>query len=75
MKLSTTTGDFDRFLKTYQEKINCVCEAGFKYIDLSMYKIEEKDELLMSDEWFDNAKKILENTQRKGAEFVQAHAP
>lgn len=75
MKLSTTTGDFDRFLKTYQEKINCVCEAGFKYIDLSMYKIEEEDELLMSDEWFDNAKRILENTQRKGAEFVQAHAP
>ena len=62
-------------MKTYQEKIDHVCEAGFQYIDLSLYRIDENDELLVSEQWADNAKVILENTQRKGAEFVQAHSP
>lgn len=75
MKLATTTGDFERFAKTYQEKIDLVIEAGFKYIDLSLYSIFENDELLVSDMWLDNAKRILENTQKKGAKFVQAHSP
>ena len=75
MKLATTSGDFTRFVKSYQEKIDCVLEAGFKYIDLSMYQIKENDELLVSDKWSENAKVILENTQRKGVEFVQAHSP
>lgn len=75
MKLATTTGDFSRFVNTYQEGIDCVCEAGFKYIDLNMYTIKKDDELLVSDKWLESAKAILENTQRKGAEFVQAHAP
>lgn len=75
MKLATTTGDFDRFAKTYQEKIDLVIEAGFRYIDLSMYEISENDELLASDNWIDNAKIIMENTQIKGVQFVQAHSP
>ena len=75
MKLATTTCDFDEFFNTYQEKIDCVCDAGFKYIDLSMYVIAKNDELLVSNNWCDNAKTILENTQRKGARFVQAHSP
>ena len=75
MKLATTTGDFDDFLNTYQERIDCVCEAGFKYIDLSMYTVNQNDELLVSDDWYDNAKAILENTNKKGAKFVQAHSP
>lgn len=75
MKLATTTGDFNRFLQTYQEKVDCVCEAGFRYIDLSMYVIKENDELLVSKDWSDNAKRLLENTGRKGAMFVQAHSP
>ena len=35
MKLATTTCDFDRYLSTYEEKIDAVAEAGFKYIDLT----------------------------------------
>ena len=65
MKLATTTEDFGRFLKTHQEKIDSVCEAGFKYIDLSMYVVGKNDELLLSDDWYDNAKTILNNTQKK----------
>lgn len=75
MKLATTTGDFDRYLKTYQERIDAVAEAGFKYLDLSLYVIHKDDELLISDHWQDNAKRILENTKAKGLEFVQAHSP
>ncbi|MBR5507872.1 MAG: sugar phosphate isomerase/epimerase [Clostridia bacterium] len=75
MKLATTTGDFNRFAKTYQEKIDLVIEAGFKYIDLNMYNIYENDELLVSENWIYNAKTIMENTQRKGAQFIQAHSP
>ncbi len=75
MKLATTTCDFDKVLQSYQEKIDCICEAGFKYIDLSMYVIEKNDELLISENWCDNAKTILDNTLKKGAKFVQAHSP
>ena len=75
MKLATTTSDFGRFAKTYQERIDYVCQAGFKYIDLGMYTVRENDELIFSDKWQDNAKIILEHTQKKGAEFVQAHGP
>lgn len=75
MKLATTTDDFKRFTETYQERIDCVCEAGFKYIDLGMYIVDKNDELLVSDNWRDNAQKILENTQKKGGTFVQAHSP
>ena len=75
MKLATTTGDFNRFLQTYSERIDCVCEAGFRYIDLSMYEIAADDDLLVSDNWQDNAKRLLEYTCNKGATFVQAHSP
>ena len=75
MKLATTTSDFDRFLTTYQEKTDCVIEAGFKYIDLSLYEISKDDDLLISSKWQDNAKRLLENTEKKGASFLQAHSP
>lgn len=75
MKLATTTEDFGRFLKTNQERIDCVCEAGFRYIDLSMYNVRDNEELLIAENWEDNAKAILEYTLKKGAKFVQAHAP
>ena len=75
MKLATTTCDFDRFMKTYQERINAVIEAGFKYIDLSLYTINKDDELIIDDNWKYNAKVILEQTQKMGGEFVQAHSP
>lgn len=75
MRLATTTGDFGRFAKSYQEKVDKVCDAGFKYIDLSMYVAKENDDLLISDNWRDNAKALLEHTQNRGAAFVQAHSP
>ncbi len=75
MKLATTTGDFGRYFDNHFDRVKCVCEAGFKYIDLSMYSIKAEDELLVCNNWRDNAKALLEETNKLGACFVQAHSP
>lgn len=41
MKLATTTGDFKRWCGTNIERLDCIAESGFKYVDLNMYE-EEK---------------------------------
>jgi sugar phosphate isomerase/epimerase len=71
MKLATTTKDFDGFFDNYNDKIKCIYETGFKYIDFGM----SDDELFVSENWKDNAKKLLDDTEKLGARFVQAHAP
>lgn len=75
MKLATTTCDFDRFLPTYQERIDAVMEAGFRYIDLSLYTVQKEDELLVSRDWQENVKRIREKTAEMGGTFMQAHSP
>ncbi len=45
MKLATTTGVFDDYCNLYTERIKNVCDAGFKYIDLSLYSINKNDPL------------------------------
>lgn len=75
MKLATTTGDFGRFCSTYEECVENVCEAGFKYIDLSMYTPAEDDRLLIRDDWRDCTESIRKVADKYGAKFVQAHSP
>ena len=74
MKLATTTCDFNRFSSTYQEKINTVIEEGFKYIDLILYNIYKNDELLVSNDWQNNAKYIdADSRLREPQLFMQKH--
>lgn len=47
LKLATTTEDFSRFCEDYLDCVKLVHAAGFQYIDLSMYKIQENDALLI----------------------------
>ena len=75
MKLATTTEDFCRYCPTIAERVSAVCDAGFRYIDLSMYNKSTDAELILSDDWKSNAEKLLEHTKRLGAKFVQAHSP
>lgn len=75
MKLATTTGDFHGFCDTYLDRIRYVHEAGFKYIDLSMYTITESDELFCGNGWCDEVKRIKEYADENGICFVQAHSP
>lgn len=74
MKLATTTGDFERYCPTYEERIKHIVDAGFRYIDLSLYKVTPEDALLGDTNWQDNAKCLLDYTHSLGAGFVQAHS-
>ena len=75
MKIANTTGDLEDFCKTYEERVQHLYEAGFRYIDLNMFHIYENDELLVSEKWLDNAKHLKEFAQERGMKFVQAHSP
>ena len=75
MKLATTTGDFDRFCEDYRERVRHVYEAGFQYIDLSLYTIKENDPLLVAGDWKAYADRMLDYAKELGVQFVQAHGP
>lgn len=75
MKLATTTGDFELYCNSYLQRIKNVCDAGFKYVDLSLYSINENDSLLCNDNWKEEVEKIKKFTEKNGVEFVQAHSP
>lgn len=75
MKLATTTGDFDQYCTSYTEKIKNICDAGFKYIDLSLYAIKENDPLFYNNNWKEEVEKIKNFAEKNGVTFVQAHSP
>lgn len=75
MKLATTTGDFSRFFIDHKERVKHVADAGFRYIDLSMYTIFDQDPLFCGCNWQDYAKELADYTASLGAKFVQAHSP
>lgn len=75
MKLATSTGDFDRFCSNYLDRIKYVCDAGFKYIDLSLYTVSENDALIISDDHQKTVDQITKYAQEKNIQFVQCHSP
>jgi sugar phosphate isomerase/epimerase len=75
MYLATSTCDFDRFEKSYLERIKHVYEAGFSYIDLSLYTVMENDVLLLLENWRENLLPIKKYADENGIKFVQAHGP
>lgn len=75
MKLATTTSEFTGLCDTYRERLSHVREAGFHYVDLSMYRVARSTELLTDPNWRDNLKAIQEHAEALGLTFIQAHAP
>ena len=75
MKLVTTTGDFDHYCDTYLERIQHIYEAGFRYIDLSLYTVKPDDALIENDDWMQTIETIRAYADEKGIRFVQAHGP
>lgn len=75
MKLATTSGDFARFAPTHKECVGHVIDAGFRYIDLSMYHDARVDSLILQDSWRDYAAELRAYAESRGATFVQAHSP
>lgn len=75
MKLATTTGDFGRYNLSYIGCIDRVAEAGFKYLDLSLYTVKKDNPLFYSDNWQDEVLKIKAHAKSRGLTFVQCHSP
>ncbi len=75
MKLATTTGDFFQYCNTYEDAIRNVADAGFRYIDLSLYSPKEEDSLLVREDWRQKARALRELAAELGVSFVQAHSP
>lgn len=75
MRLATTTEDFQRWCSTNIERLDCVFEAGFRYVDLNLYTENGNPEIFLADNWRNNVVKIKEHAERLGLTFVQCHLP
>ena len=74
MILATTTEDFARYTDSHEERILHLYEAGFRYIDLSLYHMR-KDDPLLGDDFKEAAESLLAYAEGLGMQFVQCHAP
>ena len=73
MKIATTTGDFHLYCKSDEERIRELHRAGFRYIDLSMYRFTP-DCVYMQQDWKKEVEKIKATADELGMKFVQAHS-
>ena len=73
MRLATTTGDLERWFPTYEEQLSQIAEAGFKNVDLSMYRMGPAHRF-MGEDWEREVDKVAECAARLGLTFVQAHS-
>lgn len=73
MKIATTTGDFKAYADSQEDRIDLLHEAGFRYIDLSLYDKADM-EPFFEDNWKTVAADLKKYASDKGMEFVQAHA-
>ena len=74
-KIATTTGDLKGRSGYYLDEkvIRGLHEAGFKYIDLSMYSFARND-VYLSDNWREEVLKLKAVADELGMKFVQAHS-
>ena len=74
-EIATTTSDLKGKSGYYTDEkvLRGLHEAGFKYIDFSMYSFARND-VYMSDNWRDEALKLKAVADELGMEFVQAHS-
>ena len=74
MKLVTTTGDFECFTFDEFERIKCLYDAGFRYIDLSLYTIYPGNKFF-EDGFREFTLEIKKYAEDLGMIFLQAHSP
>lgn len=75
MKLATTTSDFGAYGLTQQETVDCICQAGFRYIDYNFGLDYNRRNGAYSDDWQQHLADVKQRAEAQGASFVQAHAP
>lgn len=73
MKIATTTGDFNFYCNTDEERIRELHRAGFRYIDLNMYQFTPNC-VYMRDGWQDATRRLKNVADDLGMQFVQAHS-
>lgn len=76
MFLATTTGDFNRYFPNAEDnitKIRLLHKAGFRYVDLNMYRFEP-DSPFYNDGWEKYVDELANEAQKLGMTFVQAHS-
>lgn len=73
MRIVTTTEDFIHYLKTDKERIKAIRDAGFSYVDLSMFQWKP-DSLYLKDGWEEEVYSLKEYANSIGLQFAQAHA-
>lgn len=75
IKIATTTSDFSGFdgYETDKSKIKAIHDAGFKYIDLSLYSLNNEHEY-MQENWKEKIFELKSFADELGIEFVQAHS-
>ena len=73
MKIATTTGDFGRYVESDKDRITELHRAGFRYIDLNMYRFTP-DCVYMREGWEQEALALKKHAETLGMQFVQAHS-
>ena len=76
VKIASTTADFKTLPDDdYLERVRHVAKAGFKYIDLSLYNINKKNNPFMQDNFEEYVKELKKLAEELGIKYVQAHLP
>ena len=73
MKIATTTGDFEHYCASDEERIRELHRAGFRYIDLSLYSLTPGSPYLQKG-WREYVLGLKELAHGLGMQFVQAHS-
>lgn len=71
MKLATTTGDFAMYVKTWEDCLTHIRDAGFRYVDFGV----ANREFLHDDTWRERTAKLMDHAEKLGMKFVQMHSP
>ena len=75
MKLATTTGDFTRYFPDTESRIRALYRAGFRHIDLSLYRDADPASVFMKEGWEREVSRLADVAGELGMDFVQSHAP
>lgn len=75
MRLATTTSDFYSVFDNDIDRLRAVAEAGFKYVDLSLYNGWAAGKGYLAPDWEKKVYALGDEAAKLGVRFVQAHAP
>ena len=76
MKIASTTYDFISLpTEDHIEKVRHLANAGFKYIDLSLYEINKDNSPFVVAGWKNYVNELKSLEEELGIKYVQAHLP